>query len=96
MPLVLKVIILIFALSSAASGNCGGEFNKFLENIKKESREIGYTEEVVDAFFENVSLNPKVLEADRAQGIFLRPFNEFAPRLMSEYRVPNRRKAKWF
>ena len=87
MPLILKVIILIFALSSAASGNCGGEFNKFIENIKKESREIGYTEEVVDAFFENVSLNPKVLEADRAQGIFLRPFNEFAPRLINEYRM---------
>ena len=87
MPLVFKVIILIFALSSAASGNCGGEFNKFLENIKKESREIGYTEEIVDAFFENVSLNPKVLEADRAQGIFLRPFNEFAPRLINEYRM---------
>ena len=87
MPLVFKVIILIFALNSAASGNCGGEFNKFLENIKKESREIGYTEEIVDAFFENVSLNPKVLEADRAQGIFLRPFNEFAPRLINEYRI---------
>ena len=87
MPLVLKVIILIFALSSAASGNCGGGFNKFIEDIKKESREIGYTEEIVDAFFENVSLNPKVLEADRAQGIFLRPFNEFAPRLINEYRM---------
>ena len=87
MPLVFKVIILIFALSSAASGNCGGEFNKFLENIKKESREIGYTEEIVDAFFENVSLNPKVLEADQAQGIFLRPFNDFAPRLINEYRM---------
>ena len=87
MPLVLKVIILIFALSSAASGNCGGEFNKFLENIKKESREIGYKEEIVDVFFENVSLNLKVLEADRAQSIFLRPFNEFAPRLINEYRM---------
>ena len=87
MPLVFKVIILIFALSSAASGNCGGEFNKFIEDIKKESREIGYTQEIVDAFFENVSLNPKVLEADRAQGIFLRPFNEFASRLINEYRM---------
>ena len=87
MPLVFKVIILIFALSNAASGNCGGEFNKFIEGIKKESREIGYTEEIVDAFFESVSLNPKVLEADRAQGIFLRPFNEFAPRLINEYRI---------
>ena len=87
MPLVFKVIILIFALNSAASGNCGGEFNRFLENIKKESREIGYAAEIVNAFFENVSLNPKVLEADRAQGIFLRPFNEFAPRLINEYRM---------
>ena len=42
---------MIFALNSAASGDCGGEFNEFLENIKKESREIGYTEEIVDAFF---------------------------------------------
>ena len=84
MPLVFKVIILIFALNSAASGNCGGEFNKFLENIKKESQEIGYAAEIVDAFFENVSLNLKVLEADRAQGIFQRPFNEFAPRLIND------------
>ena len=87
MPLVFKIIILIFALNSSASGDCGGEFNEFLENIKKESQEIGYTEEIIDAFFENVSLNPKVLEADRAQGIFLRPFNEFAPRLINEYRM---------
>ena len=87
MPLVFKIIILIFALNSSASGDCGGEFNEFLENIKKESQEIGYTEEIVDAFFENVSLNLKVLEADRAQGIFLRPFNEFAPRLINEYRM---------
>ena len=87
MPLVFKIIILIFALNSAASGDCGGEFNEFLENIKKESQEIGYTEEIIDAFFENVSLNLKVLEADRAQGIFLRPFNEFAPRLINEYRM---------
>ena len=87
MPLVFKIIILILALNSAASGDCGGEFNEFLENIKKESQEIGYTEEIVDAFFENVSLNLKVLEADRAQGIFLRPFNEFAPRLINEYRM---------
>ena len=87
MPLVFKIIILIFALNSSASGDCGGEFNQFLENIKKESQEIGYTEEIVDAFFENVSLNLKVLEADRAQGIFLRPFNEFAPRLINEYRM---------
>ena len=87
MPLVFKVIVLIFVLSTAASGKCGGEFNQFLEDIKKESQEIGYTEKIVNTFFENVSLNPKVLEADRAQGIFLKPFNEFAPRLISDYRM---------
>ena len=81
------MIVLIFVLSTAASGKCGGEFNQFLEDIKKESQEIGYTEKIVNTFFENVSLNPKVLEADRAQGIFLKPFNEFAPRLINEYRM---------
>ena len=87
MALVFKVIFLIFFLNTSASGKCGGEFNQFLENIKKEAQEIGYTEKIVNTFFENVSLNPQVLEADRAQGIFLKPFNEFAPRLINDYRM---------
>ena len=87
MPFVFKVIFLIFVLNTAASGQCGGEFDQFLEDIKKEAQEIGYTEKIVNTFFENVSLNPKVLEADRAQGIFLKPFNEFAPRLINDYRM---------
>ncbi|MFL2794382.1 MAG: lytic transglycosylase domain-containing protein, partial [Paracoccaceae bacterium] len=87
MPFVFKVIFLIFALNTSVSGECGGEFNQFIENIKKEAQEIGYTEKILNTFFENVSLNPQVLEADRAQGIFLKPFNEFAPRLINDYRM---------
>ena len=87
MQLVIKVIVLIFILNSTASGNCGGNFTQFLEDIKKESLELGYTELEISAFLKGVSLNPKVLEADRAQAIFQKPFNEFAPRLISEYRI---------
>ena len=87
MPFVFKVIFLIFVLNTAVSGQCGGEFDQFLEDIKKEAQEIGYTEKIVNTFFENVSLNPQVLEADRAQGFFLKPFNEFAPRLINDYRM---------
>ena len=87
MQFVSKVIFLIFVLNTSASGECGGEFKQFVENIKKEAQEVGYTEKIVNTFFENVSLNPQVLEADRAQGIFLKPFNEFAPRLINDYRM---------
>ena len=87
MQLVIKVIVLTFILNSAASGNCGGNFTQFLENIKKESLELGYTELEISSFLKGVSLNSKVLEADRAQAIFQKPFNEFAPRLISEYRI---------
>ena len=87
MQLVIKVIVLTFILNSAASGNCGGNFTQFLENIKKESLELGYTELEISSFLKGVSLNPKVLEVDRAQAIFQKPFNEFAPRLISEYRI---------
>ena len=82
MSLVVKVLVLIFFLNSAALGKCGGEFIQFLSDIKKESLEIGYTLQTVNEFFENVSLNSEVLKADQAQGIFLKPFNEFAPRLI--------------
>ena len=87
MQLVIKVIALIFIFNSAAFGNCGGNFTQFLEEIKKESLELGYTELEISAFLKGVSLNRKVLEADRAQAIFQKPFNEFAPRLISEYRI---------
>ena len=87
MQLIIKVIALIFILNSTASGNCGGNFTQFLEDIKKEFLELGYTELEISAFLKGVSLNPKVLEADRAQAIFQKPFNEFALRLISEYRI---------
>ena len=92
MSLIIKVLVLIFFLNSAALGKCGGEFNKFLADIKKESLEIGYTKQTVNEFFENVSLNSEVLKADQAQGIFLKPFNEFAPRLISDYRIHHGKK----
>ena len=87
MPFLIKVIVLTFVLHSTAFGKCGGDFYQFLEEIKEESLEIGYTEQIVNTFFDGVSLNPLVLEADQAQGIFLKPFNEFAPRLINNYRI---------
>ena len=92
MTFVIKVLILVFFLNSAALGKCGGEFAQFLADIKKESLEIGYTEQTVNEFFDNVSLNSEVLKADQAQGIFLKPFNEFAPRLISDYRIHHGKK----
>ena len=87
MRLVVKVIVLIFILNSAAFGQCGGKFSQFLDDIKNEALKLGHTELKIEAILQGVALNPKVLEADRAQAIFLKPFNEFAPRLMSEYRI---------
>lgn len=87
MRLIIKVLILIFVLNSAAFGKCGGKFSQFLDDIKNEALELGYAELKINTFLQGVSLNPKVLEADQAQTIFLKPFNEFAPRLISEYRI---------
>tara|TARA_B100000161_G_scaffold249225_1_gene206637 strand:- start:327 stop:1499 length:1173 start_codon:yes stop_codon:yes gene_type:complete len=92
MTFIIKVLILMIFLNSAALGKCGGEFTQFLSDIKEESLGIGYTEQTVNEFFDNVSLSSEVLKADRAQGIFLKPFNEFAPRLISDYRIQHGKK----
>jgi hypothetical protein len=44
MRLVVKVIVLIFILNSAAFGQCGGKFSQFLDDIKNEALKLGHTE----------------------------------------------------
>ena len=89
MRLVVKVIVLIFILNSAAFGQCGGKFSQFLDDIKNEALKLGHTELKIEAFLQGVALNPKVLEADRAQAIFCLLYTSPSPRDRTRSRMPS-------
>lgn len=86
----------IRALSAIAAGlmatqavgqSCGGDFNSFVNALAQDARNLGYSRQTVNGFFDGASHDPKVIRADRAQGVFQMPFVDFAKRLISQYRI---------
>lgn len=74
-------------LSSGAFAKCGGNFTGFVSDLKSDAIQRGHNAQTVDQFFAAVRQDPKVLQADRAQGVFQKPFIEFSRRLISAGRI---------
>lgn len=81
-------LIAAFALFlPGAALACGGSFSSFVEGLKSEAVQKGHAPATVGQFFANVRQDPKVLKADRGQGVFQRPFLDFSQRLISADRL---------
>lgn len=86
MRLLLSGIVAL-ALAQTASAQCGGTFNTFVEGLKSEATSKGYSNQLVNSFFQGVQQDPKVIQADRSQGVFQLPFLDFSQRLISQNRL---------
>ncbi|MDP7150751.1 MAG: lytic murein transglycosylase [Paracoccaceae bacterium] len=85
-----QVIAAVFAsllTNPVSAQNCGGNFASFVENLRQESMDRGYSPRTVSEFFDGVAQDPDVIRADRSQGVFQLPFVEFARRLISQNRI---------
>ncbi len=81
--------------AQSALANCGGSFSSFVGGLKKEALSRGHKAGSVNTFFASVRQDPKVLKADRSQGVFQLDFTTFARRLISANRLNSgRSKAK--
>ena len=78
---------LAVASSPAAAQTCGGPFTAFVEGLKAEAVAQGLPREVVDRFFRSVRQDQSVLQRDRGQGFFTRPFIDFSRALISQDRL---------
>lgn len=83
--LISFLIAVLPALASAQS--CGGDFGSFVNKLKAEAVSKGHDRGAVDRFFAGVRQDPKVIRADRSQGIFQMPFTDFSRRLISQNRL---------
>ena len=73
--------------AAPAFAQCGGGFNQFVDGLKSEAAQKGFDQATVNAFFQGVQQDPAVLRADRAQGVFQKPFIDFSRRLISQNRI---------
>jgi lytic murein transglycosylase len=90
---LISAALVTLALSTAAQAQqCGGSFSAFVEGLRQEALQRGHSAQHVNAFFSGVSQDQATLRADRAQGIFTRPFVEFSRRLISQNRMDHGRR----
>ena len=87
MRLALIGAALLVVQAAAAQTPCAGSFSGFVDGLKAEARVQGRAASTVDQFFAGVQQDQKVLRADRAQGVFQKPFVEFSRRLISTDRL---------
>ncbi len=87
MRLFALAALAISLLPISATAQCGGSFSGFVKTLKQEAQQRGHSQKTVNAFFKGVAQDPKVLKADRAQGVFQKPFIEFSRRLISQGRI---------
>ena len=66
---------------------CGGSFETFVSKLKQESISNGYSPSMVNNFYKKAQLDPKVLKADRSQGIFTKNFLKFSNAAISNHRI---------
>ena len=95
--LVFSMAMALSATAGMAVANCGGNFGNFISAMKTEAVSKGHNPSNVDTFFSGVRQDPKVIRADRSQGVFQRPFLDFSRRLISNNRINNGRRnaQKW-
>ena len=85
--LKLATLALLLSASVASAQACGGPFGQFVNGLKAEALQRGHDKTQVDRFFASVRQDPKVIRADRSQGIFQMPFIDFSRRLISQNRL---------
>ncbi len=97
MKTILASALLISVTFAGHAQACGGSFGNFIKEMKAEAVQKGHDRKAVDRFFAGVRQDPKVIRADRSQGIFQMPFIDFSQRLISQNRLKSgqRNAKKW-
>ncbi|MEL7211523.1 MAG: lytic murein transglycosylase [Pseudomonadota bacterium] len=79
----------LMASAASAQTPCGGSFSNYVSQLKTEAVAKGHAPATVDRFFANVRQDPKVIKADRSQGVFRKTFVDFSRSLISTNRMNN-------
>ena len=88
--LFLSCVFLCYA--SLASATCGTDWAGFIKGIKQEAVAMGYPQSLVTRFFNDAEQDPKVIQADRRQGVFQKDFISFSHALISQHRLVHAQK----
>lgn len=82
----LAASIALFSAGQAIAADCGGDFEAWKQRMDAELSQQGVGPKGVQALAD-ARIDPKVLQRDRAQGVFAQTFVEFSTRMVNAYRL---------
>ena len=83
------LLALLALAAPVAAAPCGGNFPTFLQAMRTEALALGLPESAVKAVLDDAQIDPAVIKADHAQGIFRKTFIDFSTALISKNRIDN-------
>jgi lytic murein transglycosylase len=83
----MRLLAFLLLATPATAAPCGGDWGDFIAAMTAEAVAAGVPADQATAFFAGARPDARVLKADRAQGVFGRPFTDFARRLISADRL---------
>ena len=84
-------LIALTLAAPATAAPCGGDFGDFLQAMEAEAIAAGTPADKAAEFFAGARQDPKVLKADRSQGVFRKTFLDFSQSLISQGRLSTAR-----
>ena len=82
----LAASIVLVSAGAAFPADCGGDFEAWKQRVEAEASQQGVGPQGLQAFA-GARIDPKVLQRDRAQGVFAQTFVEFSTRMVNAYRL---------
>ena len=83
-------LLALLALTAPAhAAPCGGDFPTFLQDMAAEASALGLPDRAIHAVLDGAQIDPAVIKADHAQGIFRKTFIDFSTALISKNRIEN-------
>ena len=75
----LTIVIALLHAAPALAAPCGGSFDAFLSSFSREAAAQKIAPRVVQAAFDGLTPDPRVIQLDRRQGVFKKTFEQFGP-----------------
>lgn len=82
------------SLSQFSTAQETQDFNVWLDALKVEAKQKGYSDQLIEEALGNVTPYPKAIKSDRAQPEFKRTFKRYSTKRLSEWRIKTGLKKK--
>jgi lytic murein transglycosylase len=86
-PSIAGAIFCIAFAAPSLAATCGGDFNTWLADFKREAASQGISQRTIAAALDGVVADPAVVSRDRGQHVFGQTFEQFSGRMISADRM---------